>query len=144
MSGGGRVGLRLAPQQTTRPCRHSFAPSWNQGFVFADAYPTGAGEGSTGKMGVGDRESLRGSEVLLLLTVHDAGESPGIGAVLLGRATLQVTVGHPADHWVPVKPRDGAAVGRGNPAVHLRVAYGSSSFGSSPSTAMGPNSGFWA
>ena len=47
---------------------------------------------------------------------------------MIGTAVVPVRQGHPADHWVVLRTRKGGAQ-RKNPAVHLRVAYGSSPSG---------------
>mmetsp|Transcript_24341 Transcript_24341/g.38267 ORF Transcript_24341/g.38267 Transcript_24341/m.38267 type:complete len:274 (+) Transcript_24341:1-822(+) len=146
---------KLTAQQTSKIFRRSMSPIWNQGFIFPDSYPSiGAlleapeTQPSGDKAFVADdRISLEGSDVMLLVTLHDSNTSASSRASddLLGKALFPVQVGHPADHWVVMRGRDGSqlpGVNGRNPMIHLRVAYGASTFQSVLGSE--DEAGFWA
>jgi hypothetical protein len=125
----------IQPHHITKAATAGTSPSWNLRdsggmFLFKDAYPPVKdleNASSSGKLHIsGDvRAPLDGSDVMLIVTLHDA---LGWGKTeFLAKALLPVKVGYPADHWVVLRARDGGHVvgkeGR-SPAVLLRVGYG--------------------
>ena len=70
---------------------------------------------------------------MVIVTLHDA---LGVGRTeFLAKAALPVKVGHPADHWVVLRNKDGGHLsgkdGR-SPAVLLRIASGPATFDEQP------------
>lgn len=136
--GQGVFVRKVVPQQRSRVFHRGASPTWNQAFVFADAFPAPAALSPELRPGEVLRAPLDGEAVTLLLSVHDAADAParaGAGAPdagadedLIGRAVVPVRLGHPTDHWLKLAPRRGAKA-RGAPALHVRVAYGSAAGG---------------
>jgi hypothetical protein len=87
----------IQPQQRSKNSYKSVSPTWNQGFVFADAYPTArvllaAAQAKSDRTVADDlRMPMDGNDVLLFLSLHMAG-TDNTQDDLLGRATLPVQV----------------------------------------------------
>eukprot|EP00960_Hanusia_phi_P050066 759977-Hanusia_phi.AAC.3 len=126
--------FELEPQQRSKPIFRSSSPVWNQGFVFADTYPSFKVMQATARANRIIKDNLRipidGNDLVLFLTLHDVASDKG--EVFIGKTFLSVRVGQPQELTLTVKKPSGEPLMNDKSIksnIRVRIAYGSSQHG---------------
>ena len=126
--------FELESQQRSKPIFRSASPVWNQGFVFADTYPSFKVMQATARANRVIKDNLRipidGSDLILFLTLHDVGSDKA--ERFIGKAMTSIRVGQPQELSLRVKSPNGEPQtndSNARPSIRVRIAYGSSLHG---------------